>query len=311
MSAPAPAPAAKPWPPYAVPLLGVGLVAAVVAGVVVFAGPNSKLSDGTDVRDPDPNLQELTAGVQYRDLKGGVGEPCPAGAKVKIHYTGWTQDGNAFDSSRDRGKPADFELDQLIVGWQEGIPGMKKGGVRKLVIAPEKAYGDQKKPNIPPNSTLTFEVELLGFTPPAQPKIKARPRRDPLPADKSKLSDGTLPTAEDANLKPIGTAGLMYRDLKVGDGPEVPRGADVVMDYIGWRRSDGKVFDTSFKGPTPFQSSLGGLIGGWQEGVPGMKVGGIRKLVIPPELGYGARGAGADIPPNATLVFEIEVLGTS
>lgn len=310
MSAPAPDLAAKPWPPYAVPLAGVALVAVVVAGVVMFGGPSSKLSDGSDVRDPDPELKEASPGVQFRDLKAGVGEECPEGAKVKVHYTGWTQDGNVFDSSRTRGKVAEFSLDEVVKGWAEGIPGMKKGGVRKLVIAPEKGYGNQRKEGIPPNSTLTFEVELLGFTAPAQARIKARPRRVPIPKDLSKQSDGALPTAEDANLKAIGTAGLMYRDLKVGDGPEVRRGADVVMDYIGWLKSDGSVFDSSFKRSEAFRSELGGLIAGWQEGVPGMKVGGVRKLVIPADMAYGANPR-PGIPANSVLVFEIEVLGAN
>ncbi len=314
MSGPQPAPSgaagsSKPWPPYAVPLAGLGLVAAVVVAVTVFGGSGTTMSDGSDVTAPDPDLQELTEGVKYRDLKAGVGDECPEGAKVKIHYTGWLPDGTSFDSSRTRGVAADFELDRLIVGWQEGIPGMKKGGVRKLVIAPEKGYGKEKKPNIPPNSTLIFEVELVSFSGGSAPKVKARPRRSPIPTDLSKLSDGTLPTADDADLKPIGSAGLMYRDLKVGDGPEVRPGASALMDYIGWRRSDGKLFDSSFRGPEAFPANLGGgLIQGWMDGVPGMKVGGIRKLVIPPDLGYGERGAGADIPPFATLVFEVQVL---
>jgi len=305
----APAPAAKPWPAYAVPLVGVGLVAAVVGAVVVFGGSSSKLSDGTDVRDADPDLKELSDGVKYRDLKGGAGEPCPEGAKVKVHYTGWTNDGNVFDSSHKRAKPADFELEGgVIMGWAEGIPGMKKGGVRKLVIAPEKAYGSRRLDGIPPNSTLTFEVELLGFTPPAQARFKARPRRSPLPKDLSKLSDGTLPTADDANLKAIGAAGLMYRDLKAGDGPEATHGAEVLMDYVGWLRTDGSVFDSSFKRSEALRMPLGQLIAGWQEGVPGMKVGGVRKLVIPADMAYGSN-ARSGIPANSTLVFEIELLG--
>jgi hypothetical protein len=128
--------------------------------------------------------------------------------------------------------------------------------------------------------------------------------------DVTKLSDGTLPQANDPNLKEMG-GGLRYRDLKEGDGEEVARGATAIVDYIGWRHADGFRFDTSFKpGGKPFPANLrSGVIKGWIEGVPGMKVGGIRKLVIPPEMGYGASGAGDDIPPGATLVFEIEVLG--
>ncbi len=315
MSGPQPAPSGspgspKPLPPWVVPAVAVGIVAAVIAAIAAFGGADTKLVDGTDALAPDPDLKQISDGVQYRDVKAGVGEECPEGAKVKIHYTGWLQDGTVFDSSRTNGKPADFALEGLIAGWQEGIPGMKKGGVRKLVISPEKGYGGKAAGKIPANSTLIFEVELLGFGGGSAPKIKARPRRSPIPTDLTKLSDGTRPTDEDKELKALGSGGLLYRDLKVGDGEEVQPGASCVMDYIGWRRSDGEVFDSSFKRPEPFPGDLaGGLIRGWMQGVPGMKVGGVRKLVIPPELAYGPEGRGG-IPPNATLVFEIEVLGT-
>jgi peptidylprolyl isomerase len=317
MSGPQPAPSGapgspKPTPAWVVPAVGVGLVAAVVAGVVAFGSANTKLTDGTDVRDPDPDLKELSAGVKFRDLKAGVGDECPEGAKVKAHYTGWLPDGTVFDSSRDTGKAVDFSLDRVVPGWQVGIPGMKKGGVRKLVIPAGMGYGDSppKGSKIPPNSTLIFEVELVSFAGGA-PKVKARPRRSPIPADLSKLSDGTRPTDDDKELKPLGTGGLLYRDLKLGDGEEVQLGAQPLMDYIGWLRSDGTEFDSSFKnGGRPLDMPLTQLIAGWQQGVPGMRVGGVRKLVIPPELGYGPRGSPPAIPPNATLVFEVEVLGT-
>lgn len=136
-----------------------------------------------------------------------------------------------------------------------------------------------------------------------------RPRRDPLPNRPAKLSDGTAPGDPDPGLQDLG-GGLKYRDLKVGDGEECPEGATVtpVMDYVGWL-PNGTLFDTSFQtGRSALGMSLGELIQGWQRGVPGMKVGGIRKLVIPPELGYGAVDKGI-IPPNSTLVFEMELLG--
>ncbi len=283
-------------------------------GVLVFAVVGPHFFGGPATAQPDPKakdgaLKELTDGVKYRDLKVGAGESCPEGAKVKVHYTGWLADGTVFDSSRN-GQAAEFPLDGLIVGWQEGIPGMKVGGVRKLVIAPEKGYGERATGKIPANSTLTFEIELLGFSGGSE-KVKARPRRSPVPKELTKLFDGTLPTADDPKLKAVGKDGLLVRDLKVGDGPEVKAGAQVVVDYIGWLKTDGTVFDSSFKRPEPFPGDLaGGLIRGWMQGVPGMKVGGIRKLVIPPELAYGERGSPPVIPPNATLVFEVEVLGT-
>ncbi|MBX9623239.1 MAG: FKBP-type peptidyl-prolyl cis-trans isomerase [Gemmataceae bacterium] len=139
---------------------------------------------------------------------------------------------------------------------------------------------------------------------------EVRARRSPLPNNPTTLSDGTAPGAEDPNLKDLG-GGLKYRDLKEGDGEECPPGGHPIMDYAGWLLLDGKPFDTSFKpGGRPLdQYTLAQLIQGWQKAVPGMKVGGIRKLVVPSDMGYGARGSPPNIPPNADLVFEIELLG--
>ena len=105
-------------------------------------------------------------------------------------------------------------------------------------------------------------------------------------------------------------SGLMIETLAEGTGPEAKAGAQVRVHYTGWL-TDGKKFDSSKDRGDPFSFKLGGgqVIKGWDEGVAGMKVGGVRKLTIPPTLGYGARGAGGVIPPNATLVFEVELLG--
>ena len=104
-------------------------------------------------------------------------------------------------------------------------------------------------------------------------------------------------------------SGLKYEDVKVGTGDTAEAGKSVSVHYTGWL-TDGKKFDSSKDRGQPFEFPLGGgrVIKGWDEGVAGMKVGGVRKLTIPPELGYGARGAGGVIPPNATLVFEVELL---
>ena len=101
---------------------------------------------------------------------------------------------------------------------------------------------------------------------------------------------------------------LKIEDIKVGEGQEVKSGDTVVIDYKG-TLLDGKQFDSSYDRGQPFETQIGvgQVIRGWDLGVVGMKVGGKRKLTIPPELAYGERGAGADIPPNATLVFEVEL----
>ena len=109
-------------------------------------------------------------------------------------------------------------------------------------------------------------------------------------------------------------SGLQFEDTVEGDGKQAQAGQDVTVHYTGWLWVDGAKttkFDSSKDRGDPFEFELGAgmVIKGWDEGVQGMKVGGTRVLVIPPQLGYGARGAGGVIPPNATLMFEVELLG--
>ncbi|MFM9879948.1 MAG: FKBP-type peptidyl-prolyl cis-trans isomerase [Burkholderiaceae bacterium] len=110
-------------------------------------------------------------------------------------------------------------------------------------------------------------------------------------------------------------SGLQYEDTQVGSGSAAQAGQQVTVHYTGWLYSDGTQgakFDSSHDRSSPFAFSLGAgmVIKGWDEGVQGMQVGGQRTLIIPAELGYGARGAGGVIPPNATLKFDVELLST-
>lgn len=123
-----------------------------------------------------------------------------------------------------------------------------------------------------------------------------------------------LPMTAQAQEKTITTAsGLQITDRKAGTGPSPKAGQICVMHYTGWLSENGakgQKFDSSVDRGKPFEFTIGKhqVIAGWDEGVATMKVGGKRTLVIPPELGYGARGAGGVIPPNATLIFDVELL---
>ncbi len=119
------------------------------------------------VRDPfleNNNIKTMANGLKIEDVKVGTGEVAVKGALITVHYVGTLMNGKKFDSSRDRGEPFQFPLGQgmVIQGWEQGFEGMKVGGVRKLTIPPELGYGSQDVGPIPANSTLQFEVELLG-----------------------------------------------------------------------------------------------------------------------------------------------------
>ncbi len=126
--------------------------------------------------------------------------------------------------------------------------------------------------------------------------------------DNPNSRDSILGSPIEATSPTVTASGLSITDLDLGNGKEATAGQKVTVNYKGMLEN-GKEFDSSYdRGPFSFSLGAGQVIKGWDEGVAGMKIGGKRKLIIPPELGYGSRGAGGVIPPNATLVFEVELL---
>ncbi len=264
-----------------IPAIFLGNLAVAVLFSLVM--PTSAPAAGTGQAEQGAKTMKKTeSGLEYADAIEGTGETPKTGQTCIVHYTGWLWENDAkgkeFDSSKKRNAPFAFPVGtrRVIQGWDEGVATMKVGGKRELRIPPELAYGPSGRGGvIPPNATLFFEVELLGIM---------------------KKTD----------------SGLEYRDLKVGDGSTPRAGQTCVVHYTGWlwRGAKGKKFDSSVDRGQPFSFPVGErqVIQGWDEGVATMKVGGKRELLIPPSLAYGPGGAPPDIPPNATLLFEVELL---
>jgi peptidylprolyl isomerase len=121
--------------------------------------------DDSGVAQLGPTAQTTASGLRYEDLVPGTGASAQNGQTVVVHYRGRLTSGTVFDESRPRGQPFKFKLGaaQVIKGWDEGVATMKVGGVRRLVVPPDLGYGDRPQAKIPANSTLVFDVELLGL----------------------------------------------------------------------------------------------------------------------------------------------------
>ena len=223
---------------------------------------------------------ETASGLAWVALKRGdekAERPKSRCDRVSVHYTGYFEDGKVFDQSDRKGEPVSFGLSQVIAGWTEGLQLMRVGDSFKLHIPWALAYGERGRAGIPPRSNLVFDVELVAVTPGAV-----------LPPEPS----FALPP--DAELKKT-ASGLQYK-LLVPGGEKHPVASDfVTVHYSGWL-TDGTLFDSSWKRCEPASFPLGGVIPGWTEGLQLVGEGGSVLLVIPPDLGYGAAGAGGRSP---------------
>jgi FKBP-type peptidyl-prolyl cis-trans isomerase len=233
-----------------------------------------------DVAAAPADAEKTASGLVSKLLSKGKAtkKPKPTDT-VKVHYTGWTTDGQMFDSSVTREEPATFPIDKVIKGWGEGVQLMDVGEKRRFWIPKELAYNDRPGR---PQGTLTFDIELLDIVTPESPKdVKAAPK------DAEKTASG-----------------LASKVITKGTGTEHPSATSTVkVDYSGWT-TDGKMFDSSVTRGEPAEFPLNGVIPGWTEGVQLMTVGEKRRFWIPEELAYkGNPGA-----PQGMLVFDVELL---
>lgn len=282
--------------------------AALASALLATACTNSE--DRASVNDPfetylpwDDTASEVQSadnGLQYIVLKEGkTGGASPTAADtVRVNYEGRVPSGEKFDSSYDRGKPSMFQVNRVIPGWTLGLQMMSEGDEYLFYIPNALAYGNAPRGDvIKAGDDLIFRVELIEVVEPKTADAEAWAKYTPWPSDAPEI----VKTG----------SGLEYVVLASGDpaGPSPENGEMVAVHYEGRLAETGETFDSSFARNNPELFPSDRLIPGWVEGLALMKPGDRWLMYIPSEIGYGAEGTpGGPIPPNATLMFEVELL---
>ena len=248
----------------------------------------SMLETPKDVNSVPSDAEVTASGLASRVLTAGTGTESPAAADtVTVHYSGWTTDGNLFDSSVERGEPTSFPLNRVIKGWTEGLQLMVLGEKRRFWIPADLAYGENPGGGRP-GGLLVFDVELLG--------IEKAPEPPKVPEDVAVIPE----SAE------VRDSGLASRKLSDGTGSTHPTKADMVTVYYSGWTTDGEMFDSSVMRGAPATFGLGQVIPGWTEGLQLMVEGEKRRFWIPAKLAYGENPQGG--APAGTLVFDVELI---
>ncbi len=266
------------------------LSAAVVALAILpgFAQEPESRPPAEPAIPADTEVVTTPSGLKYSILAPGGKDPAPTfGDLVRVHYTGWLEDGRMFDSSRKRGQPAEFRLGRVIAGWNEGLALVTPGAKIKLTIPPNLGYGPKGRPPvIPGGATLIFEVELLAVEPgPA------------LPAFREAVKDRQVTTE----------SGLVYEMLAAGEG-DCPTAADTVELYYAVWSAAGRLIDCAELAGRQLTGEAGTLpLAFMKEMVLLMKPGSRCRVEVPPELAFGDQDRGADLPPRSRTVWELEL----
>lgn len=238
--------------------------------------------------DPAPWTAGV-GGMQIQDLVVGTGTMVEDHATAEVHYTGMLADGTVFDSSIPRGETFSFKVGDhaVIRGWEEGLLGMRVGGKRRLVIPPDMAYGSRSTGPIPANSTLYFEIELLGVVEPRRP-----PTAIEVPAD------GAWRALE---------GGARYADVRAGDGKKAKMKHRVCLDWV--KVEGGEIVEETYSRGrcTWMRLEESALPQGWLLAMPGLRIGGIRLVEIPPAMGKDPK---THAVPDDVVVVRVELSDT-
>ena len=279
---------------------------ATTGAEVGTAGPEAIEVTGAPGEKPTIALNDAgpVTELYIEDITVGDGDEAAAGDTLEVHYVGVQLDGTEFDESFTSGQTATFSLDEVIPGWTEGMPGMRVGGRRLLVIPEDLGYGsvEEAAASGRPGGTLVFVVDLVSI-----------PARAPIPIDVTGDGSGTVSVTGPLGERPVvalNGAGpateLIAQDVIPGDGATLTAEDTITVQYLG-TTLDGNVFDETWDEGEPVTFPLSGVIDGWEQGLVGAQVGARRLLVIPPALAYGSAGNGP-IGPDQTLVFVVDIL---
>ena len=254
---------------------------AMVAVVALTVGGTPACSDSGS----NPFAPGGVAFFSFTDISVGSGATAATGNRVVMNYIAWL-----FEDGRSENKGPQVDsgtltfvvgANQVIGGFDQGVLGMRVGGRRQLIIPPDLALGYNEAAGIPADSSLVAELELL-----------------------------------DAQVVATDTAPFTIIDLTVGTGSAAATGDRLLVAYGGWLYDEsqpdnkGTQFDSSDSNGFTFTLGAGQVIAGWDEGLIGMREDGERRLIIPPELAYGASARGL-VPANATLLFDVTLLTTT
>lgn len=253
------------------------------------AAPSDETDAAAGIPEVNGPITDTESGLRLVEIRAGDGRTPEPGDLVTMHIVGMLEDGTIFADTPSEGAPitATATETDLFPGWLEGLLLMKEGGKARLIIPPDLAFGSEGAGGIiPPDETITMDVELLTAVAPPSPTA---------------VDEGDLTTTD---------SGLQYFDIVEGEGDMPVDGQDVVVEYAAWLQDGEEYIASSATQGEPLTFTLGsdmGVFPGWDEGVSTMRPGGKRYLVIPPDLALGEQGGGR-IPPNATLLMEVELV---